>query len=111
GGPQMFKKGNVPGRKAESELTVHSFTRKGFFGPYETIYKTRNPGQPIRWDRGVGPEAIAIERAETGDRQSAAGLPMPALTNGDVTVSVSRRREPMPYCWRNADADELYFIH
>ncbi len=107
----MFKKGNAPGRNAESELTVHSFTRKGFFGPYATIYKTRNPGQPIRWDRGVGPEAIAVERAVTGDSQTPGGLPMPALTNGDVTVSVSRRREPMPYCWRNADADELYFIH
>ena len=40
----MFKKGNVPGRNADSELTVHSVTRKGFFGPYATIYKTRNPG-------------------------------------------------------------------
>jgi homogentisate 1,2-dioxygenase len=36
---------------------------------------------------------------------------MPALTNGDVTVSVSRRRAAMPFCWRNVDADELYFIH
>lgn len=107
----MYRKGDVPKRIAETELTVHSFTRKGFFGPYAMIYKTRNPGLPVRWDRGIGPQAIAVDRVITGDTEAPDGLPTPALTNGDVTVSVSRRRAPMPFCWRNVDADELYFIH
>ncbi|HKC51123.1 MAG TPA: homogentisate 1,2-dioxygenase, partial [Myxococcota bacterium] len=31
--------------------------------------------------------------------------------NDDITVSASRRSEPMPYFARNADADELWFVH
>lgn len=107
----MYRQGNVPRRGEDTELYVHSYTRKGFFGPYANLYKTRNPGEPIRWDLRLGPCAIEVERAKTGDLERPDGLPMPVLTNGDVTVLVSRRNTAMPFCWRNADGDELYFIH
>lgn len=107
----MYRKGNVPKRGEESELIVHSWTRKGFFGSYATLYKTHNPGAPIRWDKGLGPEAIAVDQSQPADLHIPDGRPMPLLSNGNITVSVSRRSSPMPFCWRNADADELYFIH
>src|SRR5579862_3641375 len=107
----MFRKGRVPARGEQTELEVHSWTRRGFFGPYATIYKTRNPGNALRWDVGLGPCAVDLNEARPSDEDQSDGQPMPVLTNGDVTVSVSKRRAPMPYCWRNADADELYFIH
>jgi homogentisate 1,2-dioxygenase len=107
----MYRKGNVPRRGEDSELIQHAWTRKGFFGAYANIYKTRNPGEPTRWDPRLGPSAIEAAATRPGDLDQADGSPLPLLTNGDITVSVSRRRAPMPFCWRNVDADELYFIH
>ena len=85
-------------------------TRRGFFGNYATIYKTHNPGNALHWDVGLGPAAIDVNQTRPSDGERAAGQPLPLLTNGDITVSVSKRRETAPYCWQNADADELYFI-
>lgn len=107
----MFRKGHVPRRGEQTELCVHAWTRKGFFGTYANLYKTRNPGEPIRWDKGLGPCALDPTRARPDDGERPDGGPAPLLTNGDVTLSLSRRAAPMPFCWRNADADELYFIH
>jgi homogentisate 1,2-dioxygenase len=107
----MYQKGNVPRRGEQSELYNHMYTRKGFFGPYATLYKTRNPGEPIRRDKGLGPCAIDLDQTRPSDLERPDGLPMALFSNGDVTVSVSRRREAMPFCWRNVDGDELFFLH
>ncbi|HEY7061196.1 MAG TPA: homogentisate 1,2-dioxygenase [Chloroflexota bacterium] len=107
----MYRKGNVPRRGEETELFAHSYTRKGFFGPYATLYKTRNPGEPTRRDRALSPLAIDLNETRPSDMDRADGRPMRLFANDELTVHVSRRREAMPYCWRNADGDELYFIH
>lgn len=107
----MYRKGDVPRHREESELFVHSFTRKGFFGPYANMFKTRNPGEPIRWDKRLGPCGIPLEITQPTDLSDPRGGPLALFENQDVTISVSRRREPMPFCWRNADADELFFVH
>ena len=36
---------------------------------------------------------------------------MTLLSNGDVAIAISRRRQAMPYCYRNIDGDLLYFVH
>ncbi|HZT07682.1 MAG TPA: hypothetical protein VFC51_11675 [Chloroflexota bacterium] len=107
----MYRVGNVPRHGEDSELFHHSWTRKGFFGPYANLYKTRNPGEPVRWDLRLGPATIDPIEATPSDLDRPDGRPMPLLTNGNATVSVSRRSTPMPFCVRNVDADELYFIH
>ena len=38
-------------------------------------------------------------------------MPTPVLGNSDVRLYVSRRSEPMPFYYRNADGDELIFVH
>jgi len=106
----MYQRGRVPRRHEDTDLAVHSWTRRGFFGDYATIYKTRNPGNALHWDAGLGPVAIDVNKTRPSDAERADGLPLPLVTNGDITVSVSKRSETAPYCWRNADADELYFI-
>jgi homogentisate 1,2-dioxygenase len=75
------------------------------------LSQTRDLGRPIRVDSALTPQPIELARIVPGDLQAADGLPMPLLSSEDVTVLLSRRREPMPFCWRNADGDELYFIH
>ena len=39
------------------------------------------------------------------------GEPAAFLSNNDLTVSVSRRSGAMPFYFRNADGDELFFVH
>jgi homogentisate 1,2-dioxygenase len=107
----MFSKGNVPRRGADTDLTAHSWTRRGFFGPYATVYKTRDPGRPIRQDKALSTSLIDVQQAQPADLEHPDGLPMPLVANKEVLVSVSRRRVAMPYCWRNADGDELFFVH
>ncbi len=38
-------------------------------------------------------------------------MPVAFLGNHDVTLYVSRRSQPMPFYYRNADGDELIFVH
>ena len=38
-------------------------------------------------------------------------MPVAFLGNRDVTLYVSRRSQPMPFYYRNADGDELIFVH
>ena len=33
------------------------------------------------------------------------------LANNDVRMMISRRSSPMPFTFRNADCDEVYFVH
>ena len=105
----MYRVGNVPRRDDSGDFFVHSFTRKGFFGPYANLYKTRNPGEPIRWDKGLGPAAIDLSQTTPSDMERPDGLPMPLLTNGDVTVHVSRRRTAGDGPRREADTRTLNF--
>jgi homogentisate 1,2-dioxygenase len=107
----LIQKGKTVREALQEGALEHSYTRKGFFGTFARIYQTRDLGRPIRADKELGPFGIVLPSLTTEDMRAADGLPMPLVSNGDVTVSVSRRREPMPYCWRNADGDELYFIH
>lgn len=101
----------IPARGEDSEIEVRSWTRRGFFGSYATIYKTDNPGDALRWESGLGPAAVHVQQVRSSDADRPDGLPLPVITNGEITVSVSKRRATMPYCWRNTDADELFFIH
>src|SRR5262249_757671 len=50
-------------------------------------------------------------RLDPSDRDDPEGLPLRFLGNDDVRFSVSRRSRPMPFCFRNADGDELWFVH
>src|SRR5262245_18911986 len=107
----LIQKGKTVKEALQAGAVEHSYTRKGFFGTFARIYQTGDLVRPIRADKELGPFGIVLHDLTTDDMRAAEGLPMPLVSNRDVTVSVSRRREPMPYCWRNADGDELYFIH
>jgi len=86
--------------------------RKGFFGRTTHLYRTHQPTNWTRIEGPLKPRAIDINRLVPSDLADPVnGRPMPFLTNSDVTLSVSRRAEPMPYCYRNADGDDVYFVH
>jgi homogentisate 1,2-dioxygenase len=85
--------------------------RKGFFGKSAHLYHANPPTGWIRFEGKLRPHCFDLNKLEPTDLSDAQGAPASFLGNRDVVVSVSRRSEPMPFYFRNADGDELYFVH
>ncbi|MCK1441890.1 homogentisate 1,2-dioxygenase [Bradyrhizobium sp. 2] len=93
------------------ELREELFGRQGFAGPTATLYHSRPPGDVLRIVGKLKPRMFSTRKLMAGEGNDGRGLPLPFLTNSDVTLSVSNRRSAMPYAYRDADGDLLYFIH
>lgn len=85
--------------------------RKGFFGRSAHLYHAHPPTGWIRFEGKLRPHCIDCNRLEPTDRTDPLGSPVPFLGNDDLVVSVSRRSAPMPFYFRNADGDEVLFVH
>ncbi len=83
------------------------YGRNGFFGRYAHLYRKE---APVRWTRIEGPlkprafDVARLPRTNEMNRR-------PILGNDDVRVSVATVMEPMAAFFRNADADEVFFVH
>jgi homogentisate 1,2-dioxygenase len=85
--------------------------RKGFFGKTAHLYHAHPPTGWIRFEGKLRPHCFDFNQLEPPDLTDADGGPAAVLGNDEIQISVSRRAEPMPFCFRNADGDELYFVH
>jgi homogentisate 1,2-dioxygenase len=84
------------------------YARNGFFGRYAHLYREH---APVGWTRIEGPlrpRAYQLATIAPGDYLAAR---VPLLANPDCRIQVGVVREPMPYLFRNADGDELLFVH
>lgn len=87
------------------------FARNGFFGRYAHLYRTE---APVAWTRIEGPlrprafDLNEVHRAASTDVFTAR---TPVLSNADAVVYRVRLEAPMTHYARNADGDELYFVH
>jgi homogentisate 1,2-dioxygenase len=88
------------------------FARNGFSGRVSHLYRS---APPVGWTSIEGdlrPEALcATELPGLGHGGDWLGGRVPFLTNADVTLHMARLKQPMPYAFRNADADEVLFVH
>jgi len=93
------------------------YARGGFSGAYAHFYRQH---APVGWTRIEGPLRprcfdLADLTEARGDGSGEAGdylaNRVPLLGNDDVVVSMARLGAAMPYFFRNADADELVFVH
>jgi len=89
-------------------LYEEEFGRSGFYGPVTHLYH-KNP--PTGWSRIEGPlkpRAFDCQQLpmteDTLDRVT-------LLYNEDVSVQIARPRQAHNWYFRNADGDELFFIH
>jgi homogentisate 1,2-dioxygenase len=85
--------------------------RKGFYGKSAHLYHAHPPTGWIRFEGKLRPHCFDLNKLEPSDRGDPNGSPVTFLGNDDVKLSVSRRARPMPFYFRNADGDELYFVH
>lgn len=85
--------------------------RKGFFGKSAHLYHAHPPTGWIRFEGKLRPHCLDLNLVEPTDLDDPDGAPLAVLGNNDIRISVSRRSAPMPFYFRNADGDELYFVH
>jgi homogentisate 1,2-dioxygenase len=87
------------------------FGRQGFFGPVSHLYHAHPPTDWSNFEGPLRPHAVDFNGVEPADRANVNGLRTRLLYNQDVALHVSRRSEAMPFYFRNADADEVHFVH
>jgi homogentisate 1,2-dioxygenase len=110
----MERKGRVA-RQAHvgipADLTEEEHGRQAFAGPVSHLYRTTPATAWVEVDGPLRPGAFDLNRLDPADRNDAEGAPTLVLYNDDVRISVSRRSAPMPFAVRNADGDEVAFVH
>lgn len=85
--------------------------REGFFGRVSHLYHAHPPTGWTRIEGKLRPHAFYLNKLTPSDKNDPRGVPEAILYNDDLIVSISRRSQPHPYYVRNADGDELFFIH
>ncbi len=112
---------NVPGFKAEGIYYEEVVTVAGFSRAYSIVYHLRPPTRVVRIEP-AGTERIEVvdepvlrhHHLKTGSIPRS-GDPitgrLPILGNDDVILSRCRPAEPQAELFRNADADEIVFVH
>ncbi len=102
-------------RQAHVDLPEGSFEeehgREGFFGRVSHLYHAHPPTGWSRIEGNLRPHAFNFNKIEPSDMTDPLGVPTALLYNNDVILSISRRAEAAPHYSRNADGDELFFIH
>ena len=90
--------------------TAELYGREGFRGDQVILI---HADYPMRFKRVSGPIAersFCVEDLGTEDATRADGAPLRLLYHDDLVIWVSKRREAMPFVYRNADGDELHFV-
>jgi len=110
----LTKKGNAPSQAhvgIPEGLYEEEHGRRGFVGPASHLYRRHPPTGWVRIDGPLRPRAFACAALPTPDLRGADAVPTEVLRSPDVRVYLSRRAETMPHFVRNADGDEVHFVH
>jgi homogentisate 1,2-dioxygenase len=86
------------------------YARRGFAGKTTHLYRTRSPVEWTAIEGDLRPMAIAATELPGLGGDWLAGR-VAFLENEDVRLHMARLDAPMPYAFRNADADEILFVH
>ncbi|MCA9771822.1 MAG: homogentisate 1,2-dioxygenase [Myxococcales bacterium] len=85
--------------------------RKGFQGRIAELYRLHEPTAWVRVEGDHKPWDLDGAQLAPKDLTDPRGDPVQVFYNDDLSIEVSRRAEPMPYWYRNCDADDLFFVH
>ncbi|MCB9781325.1 MAG: homogentisate 1,2-dioxygenase [Alphaproteobacteria bacterium] len=102
---------DIPDGTVEEE-----YGRYGFSGRVAHLYRSH---PPVNWTRMEGPlkprcfllDRLPLDHAEPDQGGDWLQRRVVVLHNGDVRMLRGRLTAPMPYFFRNADADEILFVH
>jgi homogentisate 1,2-dioxygenase len=105
-------RGQVPRRvhRDLGGLKDDELGRRGFQGRHAQLYRRNDPTRFTARGRlrlrNLRPEQLA-----PSDATDPAGSAQRLFGNADCQIWLSRRAQPMPFYRRNADGDELHFVH
>ena len=85
--------------------------RDGFAGPVSHLYRTHPPTGWVKIDGALKPRAFACAQVSMTTTSSAAAKPALMMQSQDVGLYVWSSSETMAHFVRNADGDEVYFVH
>ncbi|HKI16324.1 MAG TPA: homogentisate 1,2-dioxygenase [Isosphaeraceae bacterium] len=110
-----------PGFKGEGIYYEEVVTQAGFSGPYSIVYHLRPPTRVVRIEpAGTLPSELGDEPTLRHHHLKTRSIPragdpisgrLALMGNEDVAVSRCRPLKPQEELYRNADADELIFVH
>ncbi len=109
----LNRKGKVPNQAhvgIPEGLCEEEHGRSGFAGPASHLYRAHPPTGWLKIDGPLKPRAFSCNRLSKTDR-SAATQPALMMQSQDASLYVSCRTETMTHFVRNADGDEVHFIH
>jgi homogentisate 1,2-dioxygenase len=110
----LVKKGTAPNQAhvgIPDGLHEEEHGRQGFSGPSSHLYHSHPPTDWSRIDGPLRPRAFTCTELPTPDLLSPDGRPVTIMQSPDTRVSLSRRSETMHHFVRNADGDEIVFVH
>jgi homogentisate 1,2-dioxygenase len=93
------------------DLTEEEHGRQAFAGPVSHLYRTLPATAWVEVDGPLRPAAFDLNRLEPTDAEDAEGWRTEIMGNADLRIAISRRADPMPYAYRNADGDEIVYVH
>ncbi len=109
-----YVKGKVPEQahvNIPEGLCEEEFGRKGFFGRYAHLYRTEPPVGWTRIEGDLKPRAFNL-RSDCDVREpSFPAERRTVLKNNDVKIQYSSFDQASPDYFRNADSDEVFFVH
>lgn len=119
---EMPAKKHIQFRRPDGQLyTEQLFSTRGFDGPMSTMYHINMPTEVQSWEdlRSVAVEAAADEALRHRHLRTSKLQPkgdlisgrVPLMTNQDVTWHQLVVAEQMPHFYKNAEADEVIFVH
>lgn len=84
------------------------YARRGFFGRTSHLYHRHPPTGWLSIEGNLKPRAYGVTKLEGGPTQGESEV---FLHNNDVSIGIAKLSKPMDFWVRNADADEVRFIH
>lgn len=96
---------------AGPEPHVDLWSRDGFTGTNAIALRPAYTPDYLSVEGVHAPRRMELSDIKAPDETDASALPMVVMrSRRGVTLSVSRRTAPMPYTFRNVEADEIHFI-
>lgn len=92
-------------------LFEEEYGRSGFFGSYAHIYRKNPPVNWLKIDGPLRPRAFQLKNIHQTPLDDYLNSRQKILYNDDVSLNFCQLRKKMSYYFRNADGDDLFFIH
>jgi len=110
----LTKKGKAPHQAhvgIPEGLCEEEHGREGFSGPVSHLYRAHPPTAWVRIEGPLKPRAFVCSMVSTTGSSAIPNLPVPIMQSKDAVISLWRRTDTMSHFLRNADGDDVYFVH